>query len=99
VDDEGRDVQVGQPGEAWLRGPIITQGYHNNPEADQKAFHKGWYRTGDLIEIRDDLIYVKGRLKVCHNFPKIGGISVANAPCRKLFVTTTGMWHHQISRG
>ncbi|KAI6778367.1 putative acyl-coenzyme A synthetase-like protein [Emericellopsis cladophorae] len=63
VDEEGKDVPAAQQGEAWLMGPIITQGYHKNAEADRKAFHKGWYRTGDLVEIKDDLIYVKGRVK------------------------------------
>lgn len=54
----------GQPGEAWLKGPLITRGYHKNPAADKAAFKEGWYRTGDMVELRGDLVYILGRVKV-----------------------------------
>jgi 4-coumarate--CoA ligase len=64
VDEQGHDVKPGQPGEAWLKGPVISHGYHNNQAADKAAFQDGWYRTGDLVEIRNDLVYVLGRTRV-----------------------------------
>lgn len=64
VDEHGNDVEAGQPGEAWLKGPIITQGYHGNNEAKVSAFHDGWYCTGDVVEVRGDLLYCLGRVKV-----------------------------------
>ncbi|WP_433342978.1 type I polyketide synthase [Micromonospora sp. CA-111912] len=49
VDPEtGRDMPVGAEGEVWVRGPNVTSGYHNKPEATAAAFRDGWYRTGDL---------------------------------------------------
>ncbi|CAD0028160.1 unnamed protein product [Aureobasidium pullulans] len=50
IDENDNDVPLGQPGEALLKGPVISQGYHNNPEANAAGFTKdGWYRTGDEI--------------------------------------------------
>ncbi|KAF4120605.1 Acyl-CoA synthetase (AMP-forming)/AMP-acid ligase II [Geosmithia morbida] len=63
VDNNGNDVEPGQPGEAWLRGPIITQGYHRSPSNSRPVFSDGWYRTGDFIECRGDQLYVLGRLE------------------------------------
>lgn len=64
VNDLGVDAEPGEPGEAWLKGPVITTGYHNNAKANNAAFKDGWYRTGDLVELRGDLLYVMGRMKV-----------------------------------
>ncbi len=40
------------------------KGYWNNPEASAKALDReGWLHTGDLAEIVDGRIYIRGRLK------------------------------------
>lgn len=49
VDEEGRDVPRGRPGELLLRGPNVTRGYWNDPEATELAFLDGWFRTGDIV--------------------------------------------------
>ena len=67
VDENDMDVPVGEPGEALLKGPLITKGYHMNPEANAAGFTKdGWYRTGDVMQFGKDsnLLYVVGRTKV-----------------------------------
>lgn len=39
-------------GELLVRGPAITSGYYENPEANKDAFDKdGWFRTGDVARI------------------------------------------------
>lgn len=44
VDDDGRDVPAGMPGEALLNGPVVMIGYHNNPEANAAVFTAdGWF--------------------------------------------------------
>lgn len=65
VDDEGRDVPVGSPGEALLKGPVVMMGYHNNPEANVAAFTEdGWLRTGDVLKVDDGLVYYVDRKHV-----------------------------------
>ncbi|HUO93331.1 MAG TPA: AMP-binding protein [Rhizomicrobium sp.] len=47
VDSERHDVADGEVGEIWLKGPSVTPGYWQQPEATAKAFHNGWFKTGD----------------------------------------------------
>ncbi len=47
VDEAGDEVQSGEVGELWLRGPCIASGYWNQPETTVKAFRDGWFLTGD----------------------------------------------------
>ncbi|MEE2997645.1 MAG: acyl--CoA ligase [Pseudomonadota bacterium] len=57
-------LRVGQIGEIVIRGPNVTQGYENNPDANANAFTDGWFRTGDQGVIDDEgYISITGRLK------------------------------------
>ncbi len=47
VDERGRDVRVGEPGEIWSRGPDCFWGYTDRARTAE-AFVDGWYRTGDV---------------------------------------------------
>ena len=59
VNQDGLDVPAGEPGEIFVRGYNITQGYFNNPEATQEAIDAdGWLHTGD-IGILDANGYIK----------------------------------------
>ena len=49
---DGVEVSDNEIGELVLRGPAITPGYWNNPEATAAAIPDGWLRTGDAA-IRD----------------------------------------------
>lgn len=53
--DEGTELADGQPGELWLKGPNIFQGYLNLPSntADTMSAD-GYFKTGDIF-IRDKL--------------------------------------------
>ncbi|MBX3665850.1 MAG: AMP-binding protein [Burkholderiales bacterium] len=57
VDDEGRDLPDGEPGELWVKTPIIMQGYFRDPEQTANAFHDGWFKTGDLVKRDSDGYY------------------------------------------
>ena len=82
IDEQGRDVQEGQPGELILKGPTVTRGYHNNESATKEAFtNDGWFKTGDIGAVRNGKIYVVDRKKACGfdscglrrpNFSRIG---------------------------
>ncbi|MGH1489413.1 MAG: acyl-CoA synthetase, partial [Acidimicrobiales bacterium] len=64
VDDEGNDVAVGETGELWCRGPNITPGYWNRPEATADSFEDGFLKTGDAArQDEDGFYYVVDRWK------------------------------------
>lgn len=51
-------------GEIVIRGPNVTKGYANNPEANESAFTDGWFRTGDQGYLDEDgYLFITGRLK------------------------------------
>jgi acyl-CoA synthetase (AMP-forming)/AMP-acid ligase II len=60
----GRHLEAGQAGEVVIKGPNVTRGYENNPEANASAFTDGWFRTGDqgLID-PDGHLRLVGRIK------------------------------------
>ncbi|MGO1119943.1 acyl-CoA synthetase [Rhodovibrionaceae bacterium A322] len=61
-DDKGKEVAQGSTGEICLIGPAVFAGYYNNPEANEKAFVDGWFRTGDLGYLDDEgFLYITGR--------------------------------------
>lgn len=70
VDDEGNDVEPGEPGESWIKGPVVTKGYHNNPEANKIAFSAdGWFKSGDILRVENDQFFVVDRKKVRKSCP------------------------------
>ncbi|KAH7103965.1 AMP binding protein [Auriculariales sp. MPI-PUGE-AT-0066] len=45
-----KEVQEGEPGELWIRGPTIQKGYLNNPTATKEVLSKcGFFKTGDVV--------------------------------------------------
>ncbi|AKQ68315.1 Long-chain-fatty-acid--CoA ligase [Myxococcus hansupus] len=59
------ELKLGPDGELLARGPNITQGYLNRPEATAEAFDAdGWFRTGDLASIDSEgFVRIAGRKK------------------------------------
>ena len=62
-DTDGNLLAEGQEGELCLRGPSVTPGYFENPEATAASFKDGWLHTGDLGYLLDGEVYVTGRIK------------------------------------
>ena len=64
MDKDGRLLPPGGVGEVVIRGPNVTLGYQNNPEANAAGYTDGWFRTGDEGTI-DEAGYLRltGRLK------------------------------------
>jgi acyl-CoA synthetase (AMP-forming)/AMP-acid ligase II/thioesterase domain-containing protein len=64
MDPSGSIVPPECEGEIAVRGPSVTSGYLDNPEANQSAFHDGWFRTGDIGRLDEEgFLFITGRLK------------------------------------
>ena len=64
VDDDGRDVPAGEPGELWMRGPMVTPGYFGDPAATAAAITDGWLHTGDYARVDDEgYVFILDRKK------------------------------------
>ncbi|MEO5936647.1 MAG: AMP-binding protein, partial [Terriglobales bacterium] len=57
VDEAGRDVAPGTPGELVMRGPQFMSGYWKNPAASAEVLQDGWYRSGDVAVCDADGFY------------------------------------------
>ncbi len=64
-DDDGRELESGQPGELCVRGPQVMAGYWHQPEETEKAFFAdGFLRTGDIAQMDDKgYFYIVDRKK------------------------------------
>ena len=72
LDENDRDVAIGEPGEICAKGPQIMSGYWEKPEANALAFTAdGYFRTGDvgvfdakgflkIVDRKKDMIIVSG---------------------------------------
>jgi long-chain acyl-CoA synthetase len=60
----GVDVRLGERGELLARGANVMLGYWNNDAATRAAVDsERWLHTGDIAELHDGKIYIRGRLK------------------------------------
>jgi fatty-acyl-CoA synthase len=76
VDDDMKDVRVGEVGEIVHRTPHLMRGYFKDPERTAAAFAGGWFHSGDLGMIDDEgYISVVDRKK---DMIKSGGENVAS---------------------
>jgi acyl-CoA synthetase (AMP-forming)/AMP-acid ligase II len=85
VDDQGRVLPVGEPGELEVRGPDTCVGFFADPERTAATFHPdGWVRSGDLVTIdADGYLTVVGRKK---EIIIRGGINIAPREIEELLV-------------
>ena len=72
LDDEGREVPAGTPGEIAIRGPQVMAGYWQRPDETAKVMTAdGFFRTGDIgtmdargyfrvVDRKKDMILVSG---------------------------------------
>ncbi len=72
IDDNGKEVALGESGEIVAKGPQVMKGYWNKPEANAAAFTPdGYFKTGDvgvfdargllkIVDRKKDMIIVSG---------------------------------------
>ena len=54
VDNDGKDVAAGQPGELWVKGPQVMKGYWQRPDETARVLRDGWLATGDIAQMDED---------------------------------------------
>ncbi|MFE5186140.1 acyl-CoA synthetase [Streptomyces sp. NPDC056628] len=89
VDEDGKDVPDGTPGEIVYRSPQLCEGYWDKPEETAAAFRDGWFRSGDLA-VRDAHGYltIVDRVKDVINS---GGVLVASRQVEDALYTHEGV--------
>lgn len=64
VDDDDKDLPVGEVGELVISGPGVMKEYLNQPEATGQTLRGGWLHTGDLARFDEEgYIYIVDRKK------------------------------------
>ena len=71
-------------GEALVCSPAAFSGYLENVEATTEAFDgEGFYRTGDRVYVKNDKIYIDGRIK---DVMKVNGWQVSPSEIEKILL-------------
>jgi len=71
LNEEGKEVGVGEIGEIYSRGPMLFDEYYKLPEKTARAFRGGWFSAGDMglrdadgfysiVDRKDNLIITGG---------------------------------------
>ncbi len=92
VVDQSAFDDPGEVGELLVRGPNVTDGYWNDPDATAQAFTededgKRWFRTGDVVHLRPDG-YVEFRERAKQILVLSTGKNVAPAPIEDAFAAS-----------
>jgi acyl-CoA synthetase (AMP-forming)/AMP-acid ligase II len=91
VDDYGREVPAGTPGEIVVRGPLVFQGYFGQPDVTAYTLRDGWHHTGDVgrFDAEGWLHYVKRKPE--KELIKPGGENVYPAEVEAVIVQMDGV--------
>jgi 4-coumarate--CoA ligase len=77
LDDDGKEVAEGQPGEMYVRAPNVCLGYWRNEQATKETLDKeGWLKTGDVAVVKDNWFWIVDRKK---ELIKVNALQVAPA--------------------
>ncbi len=89
VGADGNEAGPGQPGEFLCRGPRMSAGYWNKPDATAEWMRNGWAHTGDLMtRDADGYYYLVGRTK---DMIRRGGENVAAAEVEAVLCDLPGV--------
>jgi acyl-CoA synthetase (AMP-forming)/AMP-acid ligase II len=89
VDDDGKEVEEGERGELYVRGPQVAKGYWQNEEATQDTFGGGWLKTGDVGVInKEGFLWIVDRKK---ELIKVNGLQVSPAELEMALIEHPGI--------
>jgi len=54
IREDGDEAAADEVGELWVRGPNITPGYWNRPDANETDWDGDWFKTGDAARLDAD---------------------------------------------
>lgn len=57
VDNDGKEVPVGEVGEGLVRSPAVFRGYIKNEELNARVLRDGWFHTEDLLRRDEEGFY------------------------------------------
>jgi acyl-CoA synthetase (AMP-forming)/AMP-acid ligase II len=57
LDEQMKDVPVGQVGVMYVKSPFLLDGYYRNPEATQACYHEGYFTVGDMARMDEQGYY------------------------------------------
>jgi acyl-CoA synthetase (AMP-forming)/AMP-acid ligase II len=57
LDEDGKEVGVGEVGELYSRGPMLLDEYYKLPDKTAAAFRDGWFSAGDMATRDEDGFY------------------------------------------
>ena len=91
VDDYDNEVPMGTPGEILVRGPVVFDGYFDQPEVNEHTFRNGWHHTGDVGRFDENgtLYYVKRKPE--KELIKPGGENVYPAEVERVVMEMDGV--------
>lgn len=49
LDEAGMPVSIGEPGELYVKGPQVMQGYWKKLDETMAVLQHGWFKTGDIV--------------------------------------------------
>src|SRR5438270_3333997 len=83
------EVRIDSAGELWVRGPLLFDGYFEDPDATAEVLVDGWYRTGDLAETDEEgYLSIVGRAR---DVIRTGGETVAPAEVETALASYPGV--------
>ncbi len=86
VNQDDRELGVGEIGEIVMRGPMVFHGYWNLPVDNEKTFKNGWHHTGDLGRFDENgFLWYEGR-KSDKELIKPGGENVYPAEVERVIL-------------
>ena len=89
VRSDGSDCGPDEPGEIWVRGPGMMEGYWRNPDATARTLVDGWIHTGDLGSVDED-----GDLRFIdrvNDMIKSGGLNISPSEVEAVIGTFEGV--------
>lgn len=86
INENGKEVEMGERGEIYIKGPNVSPGYWKNEKATRETMLEGgWLRSGD-VAVTDERgwFYIVDRLK---ELIKVSGLQVAPAELEAVLLT------------